>query len=214
MKNKLEDLQNAFKKHKVLDMEMLRDTIHSGVATVHRYLKKIKYLTSYTHMGKYYTLPEIIQFNEKGFWHYGDIGFSKYGTLTNTILHLISESAAGQTNSDLEKSCGVRIQEMLRRLLDKKQISRLKQDGHYLYLSADTEVSIKQQERREKKGQKNKQLRTEVIIEVAIETIYSLSGTPNVDVVAKRLAKRGSSITKEEVKQAFEQLGLEKKTPG
>ena len=215
MKNKkqkiFETLQMAFKKHRVLDMPTLQEiTGKTSFRTVYRYLKEIGYLTSYTHNNKYYTLPEITLFDKDGFWFYGDIGFSKYGTLVDTVRYLITHSGIGQTNADLEKQCRVRIQEILRTLLHRGEISRLKQEGgHYLYLSADEKMSVKQQERR---LGKKKPLRIEILIEVAMETIHSLPGTPNIDIVAKRLAQRGSFITREEVKQVFEELGLEKKT--
>jgi len=207
-----EELKTAFKKHRVLDMQALQKIAgNSSSRTVYRYLKPMNHLTSYTHNGKYYTLPEIVQFDERGFWFYGDVGFSKYGTLIDTVRHLITSSGTGQTNSDLEKQCRVRIQEMLRTLLSRGEIARLKQEGYYLYLSADQKVNAKQQDLWKRKRVK-KPLKAEVIIEVAIETILSLPGPPDITVVTKRLAKRGSSITHEEVEQVFEHLGLEKKT--
>jgi len=75
-------------------------------ATVFRYLKQLHHLTSYTHNGKYYTLPEIAQFDRDGFWYYGDVGFSRHGTLMNTLSHVITMSESGKTNFELEKLSG------------------------------------------------------------------------------------------------------------
>ena len=118
-------LQNAFKKDKVLDMQALQAAIGSSApATIHRYLKQINYLTSYTHNGKYYTLKEIAQFNENGFWYYGDIGFSDRGTLIDTLEHVIKISESGQTNSELEKRFRTRVRESLRTLIESNKIVR------------------------------------------------------------------------------------------
>src|SRR5205085_12345078 len=87
----LDKLRALFDKERVLDIMRLYQAIGStSRATAFRYLQDLKHLTSYTHSGKYYTLPEIAQFDDKGFWHYGDIGFSSQGTLMNTLVHVIS----------------------------------------------------------------------------------------------------------------------------
>lgn len=50
-----------------------------------------------------------------------------------------------------------------------------------------------------------------IVVEVLIETIRLLSGAPSIDKVMACLAKRGSSITREQVEQVFEEHNLEKK---
>jgi hypothetical protein len=211
--DRMNALQNAFKKDKVLDMKALQRAIDSSApATVHRYLKQIDYLTSYTHNGRYYTLSEIVHFDTQGFWHYGDIGFSQYGTLIDTVHHLITISQAGQTNSELERCCRIRIQEILRTLLKRKQILRTKAFGHYLYMSEDEEISKNQLTKRHKMSSK-KQQEPWVVIEILIEALKSLPDVPKLGEIVGRLAKRGSSITQVQVEQVFEEENLEKKTP-
>lgn len=72
--------------------------------TAFRYLRQLNHLTSYTHNGKYYTLPSIAQFDANGFWYFGDIGFSVHGTLINILTHAITTSEAGKTNAELRGS--------------------------------------------------------------------------------------------------------------
>lgn len=70
-KNTLDDLRALFGIQQVLDINHLYKAINTtSRATVFRYLKDLKHLTSYTHSGKYYTLPEIARFDDDGFWHY------------------------------------------------------------------------------------------------------------------------------------------------
>ena len=52
--------------------------------TVFRKLKQLSYLSSYSHRGKFYTLKDIAQFNEKGLWFFRDVRFSEFGTLMDT----------------------------------------------------------------------------------------------------------------------------------
>lgn len=50
-----------------------------------------------------------------------------------------------------------------------------------------------------------------IVGEILIETIRLSSMLPSIEDVIKRLAKRGSVITKDQVKQVFEEHKLEKK---
>jgi len=180
-------------------------------ATVFRYLRELHHLTSYTHNGKYYTLPEIAQFDSNGFWYYGDVGFSAQGTLVNTLAHVIMISESGKTNSELEEHCRTRVQDALHTLLSKNKIARTKPANRYLYVSADPAVSDQQVKRRAEVGSR-KRLPDWIVAAILVETIRSAPVQPEIDDVVKCLAKRGSLITREQVKQVFEENDLEKKT--
>jgi hypothetical protein len=208
----LDVLQALFQKKKVLDMSQLYKALETSTRmTAFRYLKKLNYLTSYTHNGKYYTLPEIAQFDPNGFWYYGDIGFSSHGTLVNTLAHVIAVSESGKTNSELEAHFRTRVQDALRTLLNTKKIARLKPANSYLYVSSDLDISDRQIKKRLKVGGR-KRLPDWIVGEILVETIRSFSTQPQIDDVAKRLTKRGSLITKEQVVQVFEEYNLKKKT--
>ena len=208
---RLQTLQNAFKKSRVLDMQALQAAIGSSApATIHRYLKQIDYLTSYTHNGKYYTLPEIAQFDENGFWYYGDIGFSVKGTLIDTLAYVITISNSGQTNSELEQQFRTRVQVSLRTLLESNRIARKKVVNHNLYISPETFVGQQQIDKRQKIGKREK-LPPWIIAEILIACVHTLPVSPNIEEVMKWLKKKGSSITKEQVVQVFEEEELKKK---
>lgn len=102
-----------------------------------RYLRELHHLTSYTHNGRYYTLPGMAQFDCNGFWYFGEIGFSIHGTLIDTLHHIIKESANGKFNLELEKDCRVKVQGALRTLLCSKKITRVKQGKKYLYVNLE-----------------------------------------------------------------------------
>lgn len=211
-KDTLDNLRALFDKERVLDINRLYQAINStSRATAFRYLKDLKHLTSYTHSGKYYTLPEIAQFDDEGFWYYDDIGFSSQGTLINTLAHVISMAESGKTNSELEKHFRIRVQESLRTLLGAKKIERKKIENRHLYVNSDPEIGRRQIKKRIKIGGRKK-LPDWIVAEVLLETIRSVNASPQIEEVMKRLLKRGSLITKEQVEQVFEESGLEKKT--
>ena len=202
-----------FLKNKVLDMKQLQKAMDvTSQRTVFRYLKELHCLTSYTHTGQYYTLPEIAQFNEDGFWHYEDIGFSSHGTLMNTLQWIISTSESGKTNSELEKLFKIRVQNSLQKLLKPSKIASVKSQNQVLYTSPDSATCQKQLKKRQSIGNRKK-LPPWIVAEVLIEALHSLDNSPKIESVVERLKKRGSLITYEQVKQVFAEGDLEKKTP-
>lgn len=123
MKNALDTLRELFLKKKVLTIKEVICAIQTTTGvTAYKYMKKLGYLSSYSHAGKYYTLSNIPEFNEDGLWFFGDIGFSKHGTLMKTIVHLINNSKTGKTNSDLEQQQRVYVQNALLTLVKSEKI--------------------------------------------------------------------------------------------
>ncbi len=181
-------------------------------ATAFRYLKQLHHLTSYTHNGKFYTLPEIAQFDDEDFWYYEEVGFSVHGTLVNTLRHVISISESGKTNSELEKRFRTRVQNTLQGLLKSKKIAA--KEGvvkHHLYVSHDPTVGEIQIKKRKKVGNRER-LPEWIVVEILIETVRSFPTSPQVKDVVHRLTRRGSLITEEQVSQVFDEMNLEKKT--
>jgi hypothetical protein len=208
----LDAIQALFQKEKILDMSQLYKALETSTRmTVFRYLQKLGSLTSYTHNGKYYTLPEIAQFDADGFWYFGDIGFSSHGTLVDTLAHVISVSESGKTNSELETRFRTRVQDALRTLLSTNKIVRTKPVNHHLYVSSDPVISDQQIKKRLKVGARRR-LPDWIVGEILIETIRSFPIQPQIDDVVKRLTKKGALITRGQVEQVFEEYGLEKKT--
>ena len=211
---RISTLESLFQKHRVVDMSCLCKALDTtSRITVFRYLRQLKYLTSYTHSRTYYTLPGIAQFDQNGLWHCGDIGFSSHGTLLDTLVHFVTQSEAGKTNSELEEQFKIRVQNSLLKLLNINKIAGEKLIGKSrLYVSTDSEKRQKQIRKRKEHG-KNKPVSEWMAIEILVETIRASSSLINVGVIANRLHKQGSSITRDQVEQVFEKYGLKKKTP-
>jgi hypothetical protein len=141
----LYSLKKLFNNKTVLDMHQVCMAVSTVSRTTgFRYLRELHHLTSYTHNGKYYTLQEIAQFDSNGFWYFENIGFSIHGTLIDTLHHAIIQSAAGKSNSELEKHCGTRIQAALRTLLNFKRIARVRLEKRYLYVNVDPSAGDRQ----------------------------------------------------------------------
>lgn len=207
----LDMLRDLFIKNIVLDVgDVMKAVGATTRMTAYKYMKQLDYLSSYTHAGRYYTLKNIPVFDEDGLWHFDDIGFSKYGTLKETIIHLVNGSKNGKTNSELEKQQRIYVQNALLSLVKARKIRREERNGVYVYFSPDPEISNTQMRRRNEIGS-TKRLPDWIVAEILIEAIRSSTEKPCIDKIVMRLSNRGSLITRKQVEQVFEEHGLKKK---
>lgn len=167
-------LEIFFKKNKLgklADLFYLLKT--KSRMSVFRRLRELKYLSSYTHSGSYYTLINIPDFDSSGLWYSNEVGFSKFGNLKETALHFIEESESGITHEQLENKLHVRAYNALLDLVNSNKVTRLKIDSEYVYFSIKNSKSIKQISHRKNYSHalKNAGLSDWIIIEILASII-------------------------------------------
>lgn len=212
-KEKLEVLKTSLNKHRIVTIEQICKIL--GVKSrmsAHRYLQQIDYLASYSHGGKYYTLRTMADFDQFGLWHSGDIGFSIHGTLLETIVHLVADSARGKTTEELTRQCRLRVQNSLLQLVKEKKLSREKTGNIYRYLS-EHDSHKKRQQKNHIADSAQDSLSEWIVIDVLVEIIRKSKEIVHATEIASSLQKRGSSISLQQVQQVFQLHSLEKKTP-
>ncbi len=129
-----EKLAKLLRKRKVATIAELKSALGTTVdVTVTRKLKELGYRTSYSHGGSYYTLDEIVEFDELGLWTCRDVHFSIHGTLVSTLESFVEDSEAGYFASQLESMLEVSVKETLLHLVNKHRISREKVSDLFLY---------------------------------------------------------------------------------
>jgi len=140
-----ETLINLFKKQKIAILQELQEvTDFQSRMNIFRKLKKIDYITSYSHGASFYSLNSIANFNELGLWFYKTAKFSKYGNLLKTVENIIGESEKGFSSSELEKVLDINADNTLRELARKEIIHREKFSGVYVYFSKQNRHKQKQ----------------------------------------------------------------------
>lgn len=123
---------------KITTMPEMKDALGTPVdATIFRKLKELSYLRSYSHRGKYYTLPQVARFDEQGLWSYRNVHFSRKGSLLNTIEFFVEYSPSGYFELELENQLQVGVRTAVLKLLTDNRISREKVLGRYLYCASD-----------------------------------------------------------------------------
>lgn len=178
-----------------------------------RDLKRLGYLSSFTHRGAYYTLEGIPRFDSQGLWFFGEVGFSHFGTLKEAVAHLVPRATAGHTQSELAVLLRVRVHNPLLDLVRAGRIGRevVEGIGEFLY------VSTKATEAREQVARRLDGIRadetvalppTEIVLAILSETVRAGRVKMAPELVARRLTARGLGVGREDVERVFEHYGL------
>lgn len=131
-------------KLKVFNIGELSSFLTCSIPSARLKIKQWQAYTSYNQNGKYYTLPQIPQFDQYGLWRYKNVGFSKYGNLKKTIIHLVSTSPAGLSGRQLGEILGLSPQSFLHHFRECPGIYREKHDGVFVYFSNVDDICEKQ----------------------------------------------------------------------
>ena len=185
--------------------------------SVFRRLKLMGYLTSFTHAGHYYTLPDIPKFDTLGLWFYQDVGFSRAGTLKSTVVDIVHSSEAGMAPTEILNLLRLRVpnslHNTLHELIKNKQLKRHRLQGLPLYTNIDSDIAQNQVATRREKIESRSRIPAVSSIEVTISVLVEAIRAGNVlvfpSIVSARLNAQGMSITVDHVEQIFSQYGLE-----
>jgi len=212
-------LQKLVRRVSVVDLEELCGALNTrSRMTVFRRLREIDYRTSYTHAGRHYTLKDIPVFDDQGLWFHRDIGFSRAGTLKQTVAVQVEQTPEGRTHDELRDLLRVRVHNTLLGLVREGRLGRERVGAVFLYLSAAPERAARQiAERKELRALLAEVLRVptdEEVVEVLVEALRAAPAIPRPDQVAKRLVTRGIRLEPHHVRMVYEEHGLvpEKKT--
>lgn len=200
---------DAFKEHKVLTIAELSAQLGFSIATVRRRLKEWGTLSSYNHSGSFYTLPSIPQFNKKGLWKYDGAFFSKYGTLKNTVIHLVETSPRGLSNGELEEILQVNPNSYLPQCRELAGVKREKHRREVVYFSAEQQEYQQQKRKRFPPEPTTPKLPPDAIsIIIMVLLVKNPDSTPSE--LAQMLLRDGYPITVDMIEDLLEFHGLKK----
>ncbi len=144
-----EKLVSLFFQQSCWMIKPLATAIGYSVPSTRRFLVEAGYYSSFTHNGKWYTLRTIPHFDRNGIWFFDLIGFSRAGSLTNTLIRLVTQSQGGMTAEQLGEKLRCRCHSVLVQLYRQKKLHRQKQGRSYLYLAVDPSTQAMQLQARE-----------------------------------------------------------------
>lgn len=199
-----------FTKHKVLTLAALAEVLACSHITAHRRMQEWKAITSYTAYGRYHTLPAVATFNSHGIWRYGDIYFSRYGTLKQTVIALARKSPAGMDHNQLKQILGVNPKHSLAQYAHLPGIQREQHRGRIIYFSDDCSVYAKQKRRRVPPAPSAGQLPDDA---AAVLILVTRIQHPEMgsEAIAEQLKQQGHPISVQRIDELFRHYGIDKK---
>lgn len=205
------DIVELFYKQKILTKKQLTQSYGCSNMTAWRILSGHGYITSYNFNAKYYTLSDIPVFDKNGLWSYRNVRFSKYGSLTNTLVAVVFNSRCGLEKNELQQLLGVNVIPILSKLYHQGKLYREKVDGIFVYLQTNADERLRQLSNRAALiKDKHRQLpEPERIIAVLVELIQRVELQPQQ--LARRVCRKGIKVTTTEIRAILQHYQLTKK---
>lgn len=200
-------ISNLFLQQPCWKIGPLANELRYSVPSVRRFLVEVGYYSSFTHNGGWYTLRTIPRFDGDGLWFHGDVGFSRMGSLTRTLVDLTTRSAAGLSAEQLGAKLQCRCHSVLVQLCRQGRLQRQKIGHSHLYFAIDPTVATAQHQSVE--GLSQIRLPAEIEVLILVEFIR------NPDAAFEQLAKsisrtRGITVGVAQIERLFDQHGLKK----
>jgi hypothetical protein len=210
----LQDLLNAFQKKKVLTLDELLRQTGCSTMTVWRLLQPHGYFTSYNHNARYYTIAGVPKFDQHGLWDYRDARFSKWGSLTKTIIGLVQESPDGLTAEQLQQRLHLKnVRPALTRLIQNESLTREKIDRRFVYFPRQQDARRRQLKQRKEEAQQARAQRAlpapEQIIALLVEIIRHPHDTPRQWV--RRQARQGVPLRTADIQHVLDHYQIDPK---
>ena len=183
--------------------------MHYSIPSVRRFLAEVGYYSSFTHNGVWYTLRAIPRFARNGLWFYRDIGFSRAGTLTKTLISLITGSPAGMSAEMLGETLRCRCHGVLVNLWRKGNIQRQKIGRCQVYFAADPHKA--QSQRQAWSAQRPAEVHFSAELAVLILAEFIRSPDSSFEQLAERISRsKNVTVYAKQIEQLFDQHGLKK----
>lgn len=126
------------RKQKIASLpELMRALGTDARRTVFRKLSELAYRTSYSHCGRYYTLDEVTDFDQRGLWSHRQVWFSRHGTLLETATAFVSTAESGYFVEELDNALQVGTKDALRTLVSAARLARDEVAGRFLYCAVE-----------------------------------------------------------------------------
>jgi hypothetical protein len=201
-----------WRQHKVMTLTQLRQGLRASIRTVRRRLKAWQALASFNHNSRFYTLPELPQFDEHGLWFHRAIGFSRHGHLPQTIVALVRQSPAGLSAAQLGQRLRLDPRSFLWQFHQHPALQREKRQGHFVYFAAEAAIATRQKAARSAALPQTQLPSATEAIAILVQAIQHPASSPKQ--LCARLRRQHPHLTPGAIESLFAHHGLTlKKTP-
>jgi hypothetical protein len=212
LNEEIAEVMSRFRRRKIQTLGEVAQLIHRTVHTARRKLKVWKTHHSYNQNGRYYTLPDVPEFDANGLWRWRGAFFSRYGTLRQTLIELVRRSAAGLNASEIGYLLGLDPRSFLSAFANDPQLMREKTQGCFVYYDANPDVGVAQRKRRFTLSTTSRRPTDSEAIAILVEKIKYPALSDKA--LSRRLVAQNLRVAPEMIGNFFAQHGLTvKKTP-
>jgi hypothetical protein len=207
-----EKILESFYQQKVLTKEQVLKISGCSNMTAWRMLKTLGYISSYNFNAKYYTLADIPVFDDHGLWSHKNARFSRYGSLTKTLISLINSSSSGMEINALQETLGVYVSPVLTNLFHQDKLYREKIGTRFVYFGKEEKTCQAQLNKRRSKIEIIEPCslpEPKLIIAVLVELIQKVEFHPKQ--LIRRLSAKGVKIKSAEIEAIFQHYQLRQK---
>lgn len=202
----------TFRRRKILTLMEVAGLIRRTIHTARRWLKAQKVHRSYNKNGRYYTLPDVPEFDANGLWRWRAILFSRYGNLTETVIELIRRSEAGLDATEVGERIGLDPRSFLSAFAGHPGLRREKTQGRFIYYAADPSLYSQQRQRRSLMSATRRDPSELEAMAILVEKIKH--PVLSVEELCRRLRRKKLQVEPEMILSLFARHGLGvKKTP-
>ncbi len=192
-------------------IQPLAAEMHYSIPSVRRFLAEVGYYSSFTHNGGWYTLQSIPRFGRNGLWFYHDIGFSRAGALTKTLIALVTKSPCGMSAEMLGKILRCRCHGVLVNLWRQGKIQRQKMGRCQIYFAADPHKGERQRHALSAQHPPKVQFSAEIAVLVLVEFIRNPGSS--FEQLAENISwSKNVTVDAKQIEQLFDRHGLKKTT--
>lgn len=202
----VERAQKAFGRCEIMTLAEVAEFVRSSIHTARRRLKQWQASNSYNHNGRYYTLPDVPEFDGNGLWRWREVFFSQYSNLKQTVIALVQRSPAGLDVGEMRSLLGLDPRSFLSAFATDPQLRREKTQGRFVYYSADEAVYNGQRERRGLLKASARQPTSSEAIAILAEKIKHPS--LSYEALNRRLRKQKVLLETETIQNFFLRFGL------
>jgi len=203
----------VFRRSHIMTITQLAQHLGCSIPTLRKRLRSWRALTSYNRNGRYYALQNVAAFDERGLWKYKGVCFSRWGTLKNTVRHLVRNSSAGLDASEIGRVVGLAPRSFMAQLRKIQGLHREKVEKRFVYYADEDHTYRSQRTRRAEQSKtipKNLPSDTEAIF-ILVDRIKHPQFSEQQ--CAQRLRSKGKSIGVVAIRNLLAYHGIEKKTP-
>ena len=190
-------------------IQPLATEMQYSIPSVRRFLAEVGYYSSFTHNGGWYTLRSIPRFGRDGLWFYHDIGFSRAGSLTKTLISLIARSPAGMSAEMLGENLHCRCHGVLVKLCRNGRVQRQKTGRCHTYFAIDSHIAAGQRQALSMQHLPEVQFSAEIAVLILAEFIRTPESS--FQQLAEKISRtKKVTVNAEQIERLFDQHGLKK----